>query len=251
MTTGTTTQNLRLVQQTLEERFGRDSLIDNIRVDGGQEFGRIGSDVPLGIHTFNQNELSSYLHPLGIKLCMFPSIFTNKNRIIDRAILTIRDMLGEDNSLFFWPDIVSEAVELHNNRLYQAFNYEFTPAEVQSHKALEECFIRDNINRAQEMHKKQEAAGFFMYRSGNILLIHIDMTKAHILRTSKRRATFNRLAEFIGYEHGNVCCKVLEKQITEGISLFWKRPIVIPIYYTKYVCATLADLPFTFRTLIF
>jgi hypothetical protein len=93
MTTGTTTQNLRLVQQTLEERFGPDSLIDNIRVDGGQEFGRIGSDVPLGIHTFNQNELSSYLHPLGIKLCIFPSLFTNKNRIIDRAIRTIRDML--------------------------------------------------------------------------------------------------------------------------------------------------------------
>jgi hypothetical protein len=126
MTTATTTQNLQLVQDILEERFGRDSLIDNIRVDGGQEFGRIGYDVPLGIHTFNQNELSSYLHPLGIKLCMFPSLFTNKNRIIDRAIRTIRDMLGEDNSLFFWLDIVSEAVEIYNNRPHQVFNYEFT-----------------------------------------------------------------------------------------------------------------------------
>jgi hypothetical protein len=105
MTTGTTTQNLQLVQQTLEEHFGRDSLIDNIRVDGGQEFGRIGYDAPLGTHTFNQNELSSYLRPLNIKLCMFPSLFTNKNHIIDRAIRTIRDILGEDNSLFFWPDI--------------------------------------------------------------------------------------------------------------------------------------------------
>jgi hypothetical protein len=54
-------------------------------------------------------------------------------------------------------------VKIYNNRPHQAFNYEFTPAEVQSHKVLEECFIRDNINRAQEMHKKQEAAGFFMY----------------------------------------------------------------------------------------
>jgi hypothetical protein len=74
---------------------------------------------------------------------------------------------------------------------------------VQSHKALEECFIRDNIIKAQEMHKKQEAAGFFMYRPGNILLVHIDMTKTHIPRATKRRSTFNRLAEFIGYEHGN------------------------------------------------
>jgi hypothetical protein len=116
MTTSTTTQNLRLVQDILKERFGRDSLIDNIRVDGGQEFGQRGSDVPLGIHTFNQNEPSSYLHPLGIKFCMFPSLFTNKNRIIDRSIRTIRDMLGEDNSLFFWPDKFSEAVKIYNNR---------------------------------------------------------------------------------------------------------------------------------------
>jgi hypothetical protein len=91
---------------------------------------------------------------------------------------------------------------------------------------------------------RREAAGFFIYRPGNILLVHVDMIKTNIPRATKRRATFNRLAEFIGYEHGNVCCKVLEKQITEGISLFWKRPIIIPIYYTKYVCATLADLPF-------
>jgi hypothetical protein len=141
MTPGTTVQNLRLVLRALEERFGEDSLIDNIRVDVGPEFGRMGSGVPLGIHSFNQNELSSYLRPLGIKLCMFPSLFTNKNRIIDRAIRTIQDMLGEDNSLFFRPDIVSEAVEIYNKRPHQAFNYEFTPAEVQSHKALEECFI--------------------------------------------------------------------------------------------------------------
>jgi hypothetical protein len=120
-------------------------------------------------------------------------------------------MLGEDNSLFFWSDIVSEAVEIYNIQPHQAFNYEFTPAEVQSHKALEECFIRNNINRAQEMHKKQEAAGFFMYHPGNNFLVHVDMTKVHVPHATKRRVIFNRLAEFIGYEHGNVCCKVLGK----------------------------------------
>jgi hypothetical protein len=182
---------------------------------------------------------------------MFPSLFTNKNRIIDRAIRTIRDMLSKDNSLFFKPDIVSEAVDMYNNRPHQDFNYESTPSEVQSHKALEECFFRDNISRAQKMHKKQEVAGFFMYRPGNILLVHVDMLKVHMPRATKRRATFNRLAEFIGYEYGSVRCKVLEKQITEGNSLFWKNPIVVPIYYTKYVCAALADIPFTFRTFIF
>jgi hypothetical protein len=105
MTTRTTADNLRVVQHTLQERFCWDSLIDNIRVDGGQEFGKIGSDISLGIHTFNNNQLSTYLYTLGIKFCMFPSPFTNKNCIIDRTIHTIRDMLGEDNSIFFFPDI--------------------------------------------------------------------------------------------------------------------------------------------------
>jgi hypothetical protein len=181
---------------------------------------------------------------------MFFFQLTNKNRIIDRAIHTIRDMLGEGKYLFFFPDIVSEAVDEYNHRPHQAFNYEFTPAEVQSHKALEECFIRDNIVRAQEMHKKQETSGFLMYRPGNILLVHIDMTKTGIPRATKRRATFNRFAEFIGYERGNVCCKVLEKQIAEGVSIFWKSQIILPIYYTKYVCENRAKIPFTFQSLI-
>jgi hypothetical protein len=102
------------------------------------------------------------------------------------------------------------------------------------------------------MHRKQEVAGFFIYRPGNILLVHINMSKTNIPRATKRRATFNRLAEFIGYEQGNVCYKVLEKQIAKNISLlFWKSPNVIQIYYTKYVCENRATIPFMFWSLIF
>jgi hypothetical protein len=75
------------------------------------------------------------------------------------------------------------------------------------------------------------------------------MTKIKIPCVTKKNI-FNRLAEFIDYDHNNVLCKILEKQIVEDVELLWTHPIVIPIYYPKYVCKRKDAILFTFLSLI-
>jgi hypothetical protein len=50
----------------------------------------------------------------GIELYLQPSKFVNKNRVLDKAIRTIRDKVGEDFSQFFKPAIVKSVMEEYN-----------------------------------------------------------------------------------------------------------------------------------------
>jgi hypothetical protein len=75
-------------------------------------------------------------------------------------------------------------------------------------KELEEYFIREQLYRLEEIKKLQAEEGFFLYKPGNVLLVHIDNSKTS-KRFAKKRRVFSRLVVFIDYEHGNVVCKIL------------------------------------------
>jgi hypothetical protein len=48
----------------------------------------------------------------------------------------------------------------------------------------------------------------FSFKRGNILMIHLDLSKT-AFSYMKRRRLFNELAEFIEYRNGNLVCKLL------------------------------------------
>jgi hypothetical protein len=234
--------------------------ISNIRADGAATFSyqeRLPrkSTITLGNKVFKSNVLTRYLKENNITLFNFPSRFTNKCRIVDRAMRTIRDMLVVPER-FLNSAAVLQAVEQYNNTPHAAFDYRYTPAEVQANHELEQVFIRENQYRLDEINKLQHEAGLFNYKPGNILLIHLDTSKEPTAM-QKHRRIFNRLAEFIGYEYGNVRCRILFSWLWDDLDfnadveddeIFGARQsIVIPIYYTKYLAANRQAIPQAYR----
>jgi hypothetical protein len=255
---------LMFIQNDLVHKFGPKAKIKYLRADGAKGFASIpipdeiykipssGIDyrkpsIRVGINPFIVSNLTQYLKSEGVALSTYSSPYTNKNRVIDRAIRTIRDRVGENMDLFFEPEIVISAVEEYNHTPHYSFNYEFTPFQVQSYPELEECFIRENLMKLDEVKKKQNIAGYFNYRKGNILLVHLDSSKLGY--GGKKRRKFNRLAVFDSYVNGNVGCNVLIWNSDLELDLSSFR-VTIPIYYTKLVAEDLKSVPNEFYKLI-
>ena len=197
-------------------------------------------------------KMINFLKNENIDFFTTSSSYINRNRVIDRAIRTIRDILGEDNFALFDIQKVTEAVAFYNARKHRAFNYDYSPAEVQANLEIEEYYIRENIYRLEEAVRRQYLADYYKYIPGNILLIHLDTTKynRYPYYDPKVRRKFNRLARFMNYENGNVRCTVLYLNGDEGIDWNPHRSIVLPIYHTKFLCADEEDIPFDYKKLV-
>jgi hypothetical protein len=178
------------------------------------------------------------------------SPFVNRSRIIDRVARTIRDMLGEDPRNILIIKKTRDAVIEYNNTPHIAFKYIFTPAEVQSNKDIEGYFIREQLYKLEEIKNRQAEAGFFNYKPGDILLIHRDNSKLGYTQYNKKRRVFNRVARFIRYIHGNVECVIYERG-EHGPPEVSKTSIILPIYHTRLIAHSLAELPPAYSTLIF
>jgi hypothetical protein len=201
------------------ENMNPEQSISHIRGDSDSAFAKIivsketpdkKGSINLGSGMYRPNSFVNFLKANNISLYLSPSKFINKNRVVDRVIRTIRDKLGEDPIKFYEPENIQKAVDEYNNSRHTAFNHEYTPKEVQMHKDLEEYYIRENMNRAEEVKSMQISEGLFLYKPGNILLIHLNFSKTKD-KLNKTRRTFNRLAEFLNYDHGNVVCQVIRK----------------------------------------
>jgi hypothetical protein len=228
--------------------------IEHLRGDGDTAFGKMVAKfedqtkglwneyrkgkqnrVVLGVMTFVSNQFTLFCKDSGITLYLNSSKFVNKNRVVDRVIRTIRDKLGTNAALWLNPNIVAKAVQEYNNTKHSAFYNEFSPIQVQHNKDLEEYFIREQQMRLQDVTEAQKEAELYNYIQGNILLIHLDFSKTDE-KFKKQRRTFNQLAEFVKYDHGNVNCFILERG-RRG------KEITLPIYYTKFVSTDLSTIP--------
>jgi hypothetical protein len=244
--------------------LNRDMRIDNLRGDGDRKFGSIVDDVDganvdipqnnkvirLGNYdnmVFTKNIFTKYLKENNISMYLNPSKFTNKNRVIDRAIRTIRDKIGEDQSKWLNKNIVQKAVDEYNHTKHSAFLNKFTPYEVQFNRDLEEYFIREHIEDSEKITEKQSIAGLFNYKRGNIILVHLDLSKTSQMFKKQRRA-FNKLAEFQSYEHGNVKCILIKFE--KNNYYMDSDEIIIPIYYTKFVSKDLDTIPNEYKQLL-
>jgi hypothetical protein len=144
----------------------------------------------------------------------------------------------------------------------------FTPEEVENNKELEGVLIRRNMRLCDYIQEKQRSEGLFAYRKGNVIMVHLDFSRTP-WKFMKVRRRFNALAVFIGYIHGDVQCQVFlsgigsitqesvkgrkEKEDTTEIEekqyleTSLAKPIIVPIYYTKFVCKDITQLPDRYR----
>jgi hypothetical protein len=236
ITTGETGEVLNFVTsciKTLNDSLPPDNKITNIRSDADRAFGWHQSK-PLFSRV---NVLSLYLGQNNITLNHFSSDQTNRNRIVDRVIRTIRDKLITNRNFTDY-DLLLVAIEEYNNTKHSAFGKRYTPNEVQNNPDLEEVFIRDNMYRLEEVKKLQRDAGFFNYKPENILLVSIDYSKRDEKMLKKRRL-FNRIALFKRYENGNVMCEEING--IHPLSLL--KTFVIPIQFTKLISQDIDTLP--------
>jgi hypothetical protein len=241
------------------EKMNPEQIIKHIRGDADSAFGKIVRfedtqnkkyNIDLKPETYRPNVFTTYLKQNGIEQYLSPSKYTNKNRFVDRVIRIIRDKIGENPELFYKPEVIARAVEEYNNAPHSAFNNEFTPKKVQIHKDLKEYFIKENLKKLDEVKQLQNIEGLFFYKPGDILLIHIDNAK-NAEKLNKKRRTFNRLATFLSYNHGNVVCQVLFKNDILRSKNTYEKPITLPIFYTKYLAKSFKEIPKPYLNLIF
>jgi hypothetical protein len=169
----------------------------------------------------------------GISAYFVGSKFTNKNRVVDRVIRTIRDALGLEKQLILQPNIVQQIVSYYNDTPHTAFENKFTPTQVREDRELESWYIRKEQNKLLKIVRRQRDAGFHGYVPGNVLLIHKPTEKTRE-RFKKRRRNFDEFAIFKRYYNGNV---VVETVNNHGVE------IVLPIFFTRLVYDNIQDLP--------
>jgi hypothetical protein len=254
---------IQSLNDKLKEITGEEHPIQYIRGDGDSAFGKIidspdpnddqhqrsknkEPDIELGHRTYKSNIFTKTLKEKGIELYLSTAKYINKNRSVDRVIRTIRDMVADRKEVLLDPDVMQNVVEIYNNTPHSAFDNKFTPLQVQKNADLEEYYIRENLSRLDEATMLQREAGFFNYKPGNMLLIHIPKAKTDKKFEKKRRA-FSEVAMFAEYEHGNVNCY---RMIRNGAYFEPSTLITLPTYYTKYVAASLEELPRRYRQLI-
>jgi hypothetical protein len=201
----------------------------------------------------------------GINIYSNSQANTNHNRVVDRVIRTVRDAVGLDD--FTDENNIQRVVDFYNKAPHNSLRYNntlYTPEQVENSKDLEGLFIRKNKQLLDVVIQQQKKAGLFDYKTGNILLVHLDLSRTPLMFQKVRR-TFNNLAEFVKYDHGNVRVKIInaddfDKQTVGEINKNFdprsqtfniKKTVVLPIYYTKYVCDSIGNLPAVYRNYFF
>jgi hypothetical protein len=97
------------------------------------------------------NCLEAYLNKNNIKYFFSPYNYTNRNRVVDRAIRTIRDMffnLGTEVSLFD-VELMKKVVHFYNNCIHRSLFNRFTLNQAQNNYIMERTYIQEK-NRQQE-----------------------------------------------------------------------------------------------------
>jgi hypothetical protein len=196
----------------------------NNMINNGFEINNIRGDKDSAF----QNNLIKWLNENSITHYFTPNIYTNRNRIVDRVMRTIRDkfdQLGINKSLLD-VNLMKKIVNNYNHTTHAAFEYKFTPAQVQFNKELETIYTLEKMDKLENI----DQSYLKFYKPGDLLLIHIPYKNINY----KRRRNFSHLASFIRYDYGNVMCKPIYP--TES------TPIVIPIYYTKFINNNINDI---------
>lgn len=183
-------------------------------ISSGVQINNLRSDGESGL---NSKEVKDFFEQMGIKYWSSTSKYTQKSRIIDRAIKRIRDGMEvspRKNGDTF-EEYLQRIVAFYNNAYHSGIG--MTPNEMNyedEHEYIERC--KEKLMLAK---KVQHLYGFHNYQQNEKLHIYLDLRKTP-KRFKKVRSYYTREARFIRYVNGNVECEV------DG------ENIIIPIYHT-------------------
>lgn len=170
----------------------------------------------------NSIEMKEFWQSMNINFYSSTSKFTNKNRIVDRFIRTLRDLYFNsvgDKKLSYenQHDLMQQIVTFYNNTEHSSTG--MTPAEMtyeHEYKYIETMTRMDKMQR-----QKQIKEGLYNLKNGDKIKVYLDMSK-----TSegffKKRGNYVHDATFIEYRHGNVICDV--NGVTIEIPIYWVKP---------------------------
>ena len=228
---------------------------------------------------FDSVKFKQFCRNYGINLIIDDSPYTLHNKSIDSVMRTLRNAFGLNDNRIADNNLMQQMVNYYNDTPHRSLrfpNYDtdsrkkwiyHTPAEMYRNQDLEWQYIRMMTNKLQSINRQQEYKGLLNYKTGNIILIHLDKGKTKKL-FEKQRRVFNDIAEFKCYRNGNVVCRIL-KPYSELIKYvndntyhkheFVREPskdkyaipkdyITVPIAYTKYVCKDYDSIPTDYRT---
>jgi hypothetical protein len=187
------------------------------------------------------------------------SPFDNHNRVVDRVIRTIRDAIGQNYHSFRNEEQVQTVVDIYNETPHIALKIGkaiFPPEEVQKNPGLEGVLIRQNQDKTKMVQDIQAEKGLHSYEKGNVLLVHLDLSRTP-QRFMKKRRNYNALALFHSYYHGNVACQVISSMTIseegkdpddESIDYNLGKLIIVPIFYTKLIAKNVSLIPHRFKS---
>jgi hypothetical protein len=199
------------------DNLQKNFLVTAIRGDGERGFGGLIQRFP------------------RIKFYLSSSPFTNHNKIVDRVIRTIRDAIGYRALI---PHQLKQIIDYYNNTYHSAIDC--TPKEMMDNPEFEHQYIRYCIEKLTEVMRRYEAHGLLSYQPGFILQVHTEKDKTPA-KFEKRRRYWDRLAEFITYDHGSALVRLLQPIQWTGNQRV--HEFQIPLYHTRFIAKNINEVP--------
>jgi hypothetical protein len=184
---------------------------------------------------FNSILLKNWYEANKITAYFNPSKFTYHNKLIDVVIKTIRDAIGYRRISV---QQLSDIVSYYNNTYHTSIDC--TPLEMMKHPEWEDQYIRYCLKRLSKAEQHQQQAKLLNYQAGDVLLIHLDLSKTAD-GMQKRRKFWNRIGTFVEYDHGNVRVALEYPVRTANQTL--THDVIVPVYFTKMVARAGQEIP--------
>ena len=170
----------------------------------------------------NSKDMQEFWSLMNINFYRTTSKFTNKTRIVDRFIRTLRDLYfnsvgSKKLSHEKQHDLMQQLVTIYNNTEHSSTGMK--PAEMtyeQEYKYIETMTRMNNLQR-----QKQIKEGLYEFEEGDPIKIYLDKSKTD-KAFDKKRGNYVNDATFIEYNHGNAICKWNDKLIE--IPIYWIKP---------------------------
>ena len=125
------------------------------------------------------------------------------------------------------------SLKLRDPTFNKKWNY-YTPAEMQNDINLEWSYIRKMDRKYLKV--INEINKYCDYEPGNVLLIHLNLSKTEA-KHEKQRRKFSNLAIFKEFRNGNAIVDLLRPYS------FIKSYIEIPLMHTRYLCESVDKIP--------
>ena len=166
--------------------------------------------------------MQEFWKSLNIEFFRSTSKFTNKTRIVDRFIRTLRDLYfntvgNKKISREKQHDLLQQLVTIYNNTEHSSTGMK--PAEMNYEQEYKYIETMTQLNKIQR--QKQIKEGLYEFKEGDPIKVFIDPAKTPE-KFVKKRGNYVYDATFLRYNHGNVICNLNDHTIE--IPIYWVKP---------------------------